>query len=188
MSSNFESNSSLLLHCVPTIPSIFDDTLLLNSHSSVTCQDSIIQVHQELDDVLEEPPKPPVDPVPLRRSSKTVKQPSYLQTYHCIQVSSFFTANPLQSGTSHPLSSHVSYQHLSPFYKSLCCSISSTVEPSFYYQVVFDPKWQEAMAVELVALEPNNTWTLTPLPTGKKPIGCEWVYKIKYKANSSIER
>ena len=44
------------------------------------------------------------------------------------------------------------------------------------------------MAAELVALEPNNTWTLTPLPTGKKPIGCEWVYKIKYKANSSIER
>ena len=44
------------------------------------------------------------------------------------------------------------------------------------------------MAAELVALEPNNTWTLTPLPTGKKPIRCKWVCKIKYKADSSIER
>ena len=55
MSSNSESNSSLPLPCVPAIPSIFDDTLLSNSHSYVTCQDSIIQVHHELDDVPEEP-------------------------------------------------------------------------------------------------------------------------------------
>ena len=71
MSSNSESNSSLPLPCVPAIPSIFDDTLLLNSHSFVTCQDSIIQVHHELDDeflddVPEEPPEPVVDHIPLR--------------------------------------------------------------------------------------------------------------------------
>ena len=93
-----------------------------------------------------------------------------------------------QSGTSHPLSSHVSYQHLSSSYKTFCCAISSLVEPTFYYQAMSDPKWQVAMAVEIVALEANNIWTLTPLPVGKKPIGCKWVYKIKYKADGSIER
>ena len=93
-----------------------------------------------------------------------------------------------QSGTSHPLSSHVSYQHLSPSYKTFCCAISSLVEHTFYYQAMSDPKWQAAMVVEIVALEANNTWTLTLFPTSKKLIGCKWVYKIKYKADGSIER
>ena len=44
------------------------------------------------------------------------------------------------------------------------------------------------MVAEIVALEANNTWTLTPLPIGKKSIGCKRVYKIKYKADGSIER
>ena len=44
------------------------------------------------------------------------------------------------------------------------------------------------MATEIAALEANNIWTLTPLPAGKKPIGCKWVYKIKYKADGSIEQ
>ena len=44
------------------------------------------------------------------------------------------------------------------------------------------------MAAEIASLEANNTRTLTPLPVGKKPIGCKWVYKVKYKADGSIER
>ena len=44
------------------------------------------------------------------------------------------------------------------------------------------------MVVEIAVLEVNNTWTLTPLPANKKPIGCKWVYKVKYKSNGSIEK
>ena len=41
---------------------------------------------------------------------------------------------------------------------------------------------------EIAALEANNSWTLTSLPPDKKPIGCKWVYRIKYKSDGSIKR
>lgn len=44
------------------------------------------------------------------------------------------------------------------------------------------------MQAELDALTRNNTWSLVPLPVGHKPIGCKWVYKIKYNSDGSIER
>lgn len=44
------------------------------------------------------------------------------------------------------------------------------------------------MTSEIEALELNNTQSLVHLPHGKQPIGCKWVYKIKYKVDGSIER
>ena len=40
----------------------------------------------------------------------------------------------------------------------------------------------------MVALDVNHTWSLTSLPPGKKPIGCHWVYKIKWHLDGTIER
>jgi len=42
--------------------------------------------------------------------------------------------------------------------------------------------------VELQAFERNGTWILTELPTGKKSIGCKWLFKTKYRSNGTIER
>ena len=44
------------------------------------------------------------------------------------------------------------------------------------------------MSQELEALSRNNTWTIVTLPTRKKAIGDKWVYKVKLKANGSLER
>jgi Reverse transcriptase (RNA-dependent DNA polymerase) len=42
---------------------------------------------------------------------------------------------------------------------------------------------------EIQALHRNNTWTLVPPPVDiQNIIGCKWVYKIKRKADDSIER
>jgi len=41
---------------------------------------------------------------------------------------------------------------------------------------------------EIKALEDNNTWSVEELPSGKKPINCKWVFKVKYKSDGSIER
>ncbi|XP_031248141.1 nodulation-signaling pathway 2 protein-like [Pistacia vera] len=44
------------------------------------------------------------------------------------------------------------------------------------------------MTEELTALTQNHTWDLVPCPSHRKPIGCKWVYKIKHRADGSIER
>ena len=44
------------------------------------------------------------------------------------------------------------------------------------------------MKEELKALEKNKTWVIVPLPKNKKPVGCKWVYKIKYNCDGTIER
>ncbi|KAL4557147.1 hypothetical protein LXL04_035319 [Taraxacum kok-saghyz] len=67
-------------------------------------------------------------------------------------------------------------------------SIHKVVELSFYNQAKYDPLWQAAMKKEFEALEANNTWEIVSLPKGKRHIACKWVYKVKYKADGSIER
>lgn len=34
----------------------------------------------------------------------------------------------------------------------------------------------------------ENTWSLVPLPLRNRPIGCRWVYKIKYHLNGLVDR
>ena len=38
------------------------------------------------------------------------------------------------------------------------------------------------------SLKENNTWTLAPLPTGRKTIGSKWVFDYKYDAQGNIIR
>lgn len=44
------------------------------------------------------------------------------------------------------------------------------------------------MKAEMKSLQDNQTWELVELPEGRSVIGSKWVYKIKTKADGSIER
>ncbi|KAL6331881.1 hypothetical protein AAG906_020228 [Vitis piasezkii] len=50
------------------------------------------------------------------------------------------------------------------------------------------PEWREAVMEEIRALEKNGTWEVMTLPRGKKPVGCKWVFIVKYKADGTVER
>jgi histone deacetylase 1/2 len=67
-------------------------------------------------------------------------------------------------------------------------STISDDEPTLAFQALQDPKWKMAMDTEYDALIHNQTWHLVPKPKGKNIIGCKWVYKVKRKADGSIDR
>lgn len=48
--------------------------------------------------------------------------------------------------------------------------------------------WREAMIKEIELIEKNQTWELTVLPKGVKPIGVKWVYKTKLNEDGKIEK
>ena len=47
--------------------------------------------------------------------------------------------------------------------------------------------WKDAANAEINTLMQNGTWELVDLPPGAKAIGSGWVFKVKRKADGSIE-
>ncbi|CAL2252490.1 unnamed protein product [Prunus armeniaca] len=62
----------------------------------------------------------------------------------------------------------------------------STCDNESSEDALSNPKWMDAMNVEMDALNKNKTWDLVPLPRGKKAVGCRWVFTLKHKADGSI--
>lgn len=90
--------------------------------------------------------------------------------------------------TSHPLSKFLTYDRLSPSHKHFVLATSTLFEPKTFSQAISYPEWRLAMQSEISALEENNTWDLVPLPAGKHPVGCKWVYKLKLNSDGNVER
>ncbi|RVW70134.1 Retrovirus-related Pol polyprotein from transposon TNT 1-94 [Vitis vinifera] len=60
--------------------------------------------------------------------------------------------------------------------------------PNSVQEALADPRWKAAMNEEMKSLQKNETWELVECPPRKKPVGCRWIYTVKYKADGSIER
>lgn len=65
--------------------------------------------------------------------------------------------------------------------------VSSDV-PSSHVTAMSHPLWRRAMQEEFDALIMNKTWHLVPPQSGLNIIDCKWVFKLKHKADGTIDR
>jgi Reverse transcriptase (RNA-dependent DNA polymerase) len=82
----------------------------------------------------------------------------------------------------------VSTKHLPESLQNFNTKLMSITIPKNVEEVKRDPRWIQAMKLEMEALNKNDTWTLTKLPKKKKLVGYRWVYSIKFDANENIDR
>ena len=66
--------------------------------------------------------------------------------------------------------------------------VAEVCEPESYADAAKDANWRATMEEEMCALAGNETWDLVDAPKGVKPIGCMWVYKVKYNTDGSVNR
>ncbi|GJY43905.1 zinc finger, CCHC-type containing protein [Tanacetum coccineum] len=72
---------------------------------------------------------------------------------------------------------------------------------SYCYSIEEDPRtyneamqsrdsafWKEAIDDEIGSIMENNTWVLSDLPPGCKPLGCKWIFKRKMKVDGTIDK
>jgi hypothetical protein len=68
---------------------------------------------------------------------------------------------------------------------------TSPAEPLNYEEAMNredSDKWLKAAQEEMDSIYQAGTWTLVPLPSNRSAIGCKWVFKVKLKADNSIDR
>ncbi|KAA0025138.1 Retrovirus-related Pol polyprotein from transposon TNT 1-94 [Cucumis melo var. makuwa] len=93
-----------------------------------------------------------------------------------------------RSCTKHSISNYVSYENLSPQFRAFTAGLDSTTIPRIIYIALECPEWKNAVMEEMKALEKNNIGEICALPKGHKPVGCKWVFTLKYKADGTLDR
>ncbi|XP_075083420.1 uncharacterized protein LOC142167160 [Nicotiana tabacum] len=159
----------------------------LEPEADIAAPPSPVSVHQE--DIMQlstqgNPVEPhidiPAEPQVNQRRSEREKQPP-------IWMKDFVSVN-IRKDTPYALSNYITYDKLNPQHQTNIAKISTVTKPKSYSEALKDPRWVDAMKDEIEALPKNHTWEITSLPAEKIPIGCKWIYKVKYKSTGEIER
>lgn len=65
---------------------------------------------------------------------------------------------------------------------------TSNTEPTSHVTAMAHPLWRSAMNDEFQALVKNKTWHLVPPRASLNVIDCKWIFKLKHKADGSVDR
>ncbi|KAI3731774.1 hypothetical protein L1987_62963 [Smallanthus sonchifolius] len=110
-----------------------------------------------------------VAPTELRRSTRDRKAKSFGSDFHLYLV----------EGTRNEVEHQYQY----------CFNIEE--DPKTYSEAMASRDvafWKEAIQDEMDSILHNNTWKLTDLPPGCKPLGSKWIFKRKMRVDGSIDK
>lgn len=65
----------------------------------------------------------------------------------------------------YPIQNFLSYENITPQYKTYLTSISKEKEPNTYQEAISQLVWCKAMK--------KGIWVIVQLPSGKRPVGCK---------------
>ena len=78
------------------------------------------------------------------------------------------------------------YHCLSSKHKSFLSSLDFKTIPKSVEEVSQNHNWIQAMQEEMRALEKNQTSEMVPRLKGTQPIGCRWMFNVKYNADGTL--
>ncbi|GJR92322.1 zinc finger, CCHC-type containing protein, partial [Tanacetum coccineum] len=160
-----EPNDSVSINSIiESRDAIFDE----NRFSSIPRPKDIIPNVQEsqMDDHTDDVPNEILEPRRGKRAKKAKSYGSDFQLY-------------LVEGSRDQVGSQYSY----------CYSIEE--DPRTYNEAMQSRDaafWKEAIDDEIGSIMENNTWVLSDLPPGCKPLGCKWIFKRKMKVDGTIDK
>ena len=71
---------------------------------------------------------------------------------------------------------------------SFIASLDSISLPNKVSEALAHPGWRSAMIEEMDVLTDNGSWDFVRLPSGKKAIGCRWVFTRKVNPDGLFPR
>ncbi|KAL5560247.1 hypothetical protein UlMin_036458 [Ulmus minor] len=86
----------------------------------------------------------------------------------------------------YPLSHFVSFKKISPSHKNFLININTISIPTIISEALSNENWNQAMNVEMKALEKNKTWDLVDVLAGKKEISME--IPPKFGSNQAMNK
>ena len=141
-----------------------------------------------------------VDQVEEDREPEEVTQSSHLEVDESEEE--FHSMSPMNEDSSTPgkidgrlrnIPKVTTYRDKRPYNKSHLALMATTTsdEPRTYSEAITCDKstfWKKAMDEEMKSLEKNRTWILVDRTPGMNVVSNKWVYKVKTKADGSVDR